>query len=131
MRMFAEIISAQVDERNVKNRQTGEQEPTKVFLIHAVNKDFPDHMVKVTMWRDYEKLAPELLKGAVIQMIFRSIIPASGNYEKLDRITVNAENIQVEKTAQVALQEAQAELELLLKDGKNGAATKQTEAVNA
>ena len=88
-------------------------------------------MVKVTIWRDYEALIPQLQKGAVIEMIFRSIRPASGNYEKLDQITVNPDNIQIIKTAEEALKEAQKVFEEAFQNSGNSSPKKQPVAAKS
>ena len=109
MRIFAEVISAEVDIRNITDRKTGEIKPTEIFVIHAVDSDFPQNMYKISVWEQFQRVERDAMKGAVLELIYRQVRPAN-QYEKLDQITVSEENIRVVKSAEDAIKEMQAML---------------------
>ena len=121
MRLLAEIISSEVETRNITNKRTGEEKPTKIFVIHAVDGDFPTIMYKISVWENFMTIYNQCQKGAVIEVRFRNIRPAN-EYEKLDQISATEENIRLKKSAGDALKEMQ--LLLSKQDGPSTGNTK-------
>ncbi len=128
MRMFAELISSQVDIRNITNRQNGQQEPTEVLVLFVLDQDFPENMTKVTIWKNFNALVPQLQKGCVVELMYRSVRPGN-DFDKRDQISVNSENIRFVTTAAEALKKQQAELEEQMQTAKSQVKSQKAAAV--
>jgi len=110
MRVYFEIVSAEVENREYTNKRTGEVEAPEILVIHGIDVDFPQQLYKLQIWEHFQKVLPDALKGAVLEVIFRGVRPAN-QYEKLDQITAAEDNIRVVKTAADALKEMAAQLQ--------------------
>ncbi len=106
MRMLAEIISSEVEVRNIKNRKDGSEKPTQIFVIHAVDTDFGGQMYKISVWENFSTIVNKCLKGTILEVRFRNVRPAN-NYEKVDQISATEDNIRIKKSAAEAVREMQ------------------------
>ncbi len=106
MRMLAEIISAEVETRNITDRKTGKEKPTDILVIHAIDVDFNQNMYKISVWEHFNSIVNTCLKGAVIEVRYRNVRPAN-NYERLDQISATEDNVRLKKSAGEALIEMQ------------------------
>lgn len=111
MRCLLEVISAEVESREFVNKKSGEIEAPSVLVIYALDKDYPSTMLKVQIWEKFEKIFPDVMRGAVLEVKFRTIRPADGKYEKVDSLSVAEDNIRVVKSAADALKELAAQLQ--------------------
>ena len=106
MRLFAEVISAEVEQRNITDRKTGKENMTSIFVIHAMDIDQSGRVFKISVWENFSTIVNKVMKSATIEVIFRNLKPAN-DYEKLDQISTNEGSIKVRKTVAEALQEMQ------------------------
>lgn len=114
MRLFLEVISAEVNTLEMVNRKSGAIEKRDRLTVFGLDRDYPESAIKAVFWRDFEKLLPEMQRSAVVELIFREM-KAPNQYDKVPSVNVNAENCRVVLTAEKALRE---QIERMKANGK-------------
>lgn len=91
MRILFEVVGHDQEVAKFPKKNGGTEE-VPVFWFSGVDTDYNDELIKVKVYRDFQKLRDTIRKGVKVQIKFKGVKPAN-KWDKCAVINANEDDI--------------------------------------